>query len=82
MDDLKEKIVTKAKEFRLNSFAIQKNNPKIKELLSMSESEIRNVDVSEYFSSSDTMEASQGIIQSLFELIDELIVRDGGSLPE
>ena len=82
MDDLKEKIVAKAKEFRLDSFATQKNNPKIKELLSMSESEIRNVDVSEYFSATDTMEASQGIIRSLFELIDELIVRDGGSLPE
>ena len=82
MDDLKEKIVAKAKEFRLDSFATQKNNPKIKEHLSMSESEIRNVDVSEYFSASDTVEASQGIVQALFELIDELIVRDGGSLPE
>jgi hypothetical protein len=83
MDDLKERIVVKAKEFRLDSFDTQKNSPKLKELFTMSESELRKIDMSEFLNlSSDNLGTSQGIIQDLFELIDELIVRDGGSLPE
>ena len=83
MDSLKERIVSKAKEFRLDSFATQKNNPKLKELLSMSESEIKKVDIASIMENSPTdIQSSQDIVIELFQLIDELIVSEGGSLPE
>jgi len=83
MDSLKDKIVVKAKEFRLDAFATQKNNPKLKELLSMSESEIKKVDIASMMEdSSKDIESSQEIVVELFQLIDELIVSEGGSLPE
>tara|TARA_R110001583_G_scaffold2061_3_gene15183 strand:- start:3737 stop:3988 length:252 start_codon:yes stop_codon:yes gene_type:complete len=83
MDSLKERIVSKAKELRLDSFATQKNNPKLKELLSMSESEIKKVDIASIMENSPTdIQSSQDIVIELFQLIDELIVSEGGSLPE
>lgn len=83
MDSLKEKIVVKAKEFRLNSFNTEKNNPKFVELLRMSKDKSEGVDVSSIIKdSAKDLQLSQVILLELFELIDELIVRDGGSLPK
>ena len=83
MDDLKEKVVVKAKEFRLNSFNTEKNNPKFIQLLGMSKGEVEGIDVSSIIKdSAKDLQLSQVILLELFELIDELIVRDGGSLPE
>ena len=92
MDDLKGKIVVKAKEFRLDSYHLSKHNEKFKELNDMNEKASKEgKDVlplnyaqfmQEYEPAVKDFKASEKSLTELFGFIDELIVAEGGSLPE
>lgn len=92
MDALKEKIVTKAKEFRLLSYDLSKHNEKFQELNEVNDKAIKEgKDVlplnyaqfmQEYEPAVKDFGKSQKTLTDFFSLIDELIVKEGGTLPE
>jgi len=89
MDDLKEKIVSKAKEFRDASLSVSKHNEKFLELKQANDIEIQEGKETTPLTYGDFMQNNQPclddynkieiITKSLFELVDELTVIQGGS---
>jgi hypothetical protein len=92
MDTLKEKIVAKAKEFRDASISISKHNEKFLELKQANDMKIQEGEGTTPLSYTDFMQNHQPCLddynrievatKSLFELVDELTVIEGGSSPE
>lgn len=92
MDALKEKIVTKAKEFRDASLSIGRHNKKFLELKQSNDRKIQEGKETTPLSYTDFMQNDQSCLddynriedatKSLFELVDELTVIEGGSSPE
>ena len=92
MDSLKEKIVVKAKEFRDASLSISKHNEKFLKLKQVNDIKIQEGEETIPLSYTDFMQNHQPCLddynrievttKSLFELVDELTVIEGGSSPE